>query len=193
MIRFAEIRDLPRILSVYAPYVRETTYSFEYDVPTEAEFRRRFEDITAQFPWIVWEEDGRVLGYAYGSLPFSRAGYAWCAETSIYLAPEAQGRGIGRALDTVLETLLRRQGYEVLYAIITGENGPSLAFHRAMGFTTVADFPDCGVKFGRRLHVIWMEKRLRTGNVPNAMPVPWMSIVKLDENLTNILDTFPLS
>ena len=110
MIRFAEIRDLPRILSIYAPYVRETTYSFEYDVPTEAEFRRRFEDITAQFPWIVWEEDGRVLGYAYGSLPFSRAGYAWCAETSIYLAPEARGRGIGRALDTVLEALLRRQG-----------------------------------------------------------------------------------
>ena len=77
MIRIATPEDLPQILAIYGPYVRDTTHSFEYEIPTMAAFARRFEDITAQFPWLVWEENGKVLGYAYGSLPFSRAAYRW--------------------------------------------------------------------------------------------------------------------
>ena len=69
MIRFAEKKDIPEILEIYAPYVLTTTNSFEYRVPTLEEFTLRFEKITRQFPWLVWEVDGRVLGYAYASLP----------------------------------------------------------------------------------------------------------------------------
>ena len=94
MIRFATQADLPAILDIYGPYVLHTAVSFEYSVPTLEEFTDRFRSITAQFPWLVWEEDGKILGYAYGSLPFGRAAYRWCSASSIYLAPEAQGRGM---------------------------------------------------------------------------------------------------
>ena len=72
MIRMAVEADVPAMLAVYAPYIEETTYSFEYTVPSEEEFLTRFRRITEQFPWLVWEEEGTVLGYAYGSLPFER-------------------------------------------------------------------------------------------------------------------------
>ena len=96
MIRIAEEQDVPEILSIYAPYVLETTHTFEYDVPTAEEFLARFRSITAAFPWLVWEEEGRVLGYAYAGAPWERAAYRWCAEISVYLHPDIHGRGIGR-------------------------------------------------------------------------------------------------
>ena len=74
MIRIALESDISAMLAIYAPYVENTTVSFEYEVPTEAAFLQRFRDITAQFPWLVWEEDGRILGYAYAAKPFERAG-----------------------------------------------------------------------------------------------------------------------
>ena len=83
MIRFARESDIPAILDIYGPYVLNTATSFEYSVPTLEEFTERFRSITAQFPWLVWEDNGAVLGYAYGSLPFSRAAYRWCSASSI--------------------------------------------------------------------------------------------------------------
>ena len=77
MIRIATEQDLPAILSIYAPYILHSTATFEYDVPSEADFLQRFRDITVQFPWLVWEEQGTILGYAYASAPFVRAAYAW--------------------------------------------------------------------------------------------------------------------
>ena len=177
MIRFATKEDLPQILAIYAPYVTNTTASFEYEVPTEEEFARRFETITAQFPWLVWEEDGQILGYAYGSAPFERAAYRWCAEPSIYLAPEAQGKGIGRRLYTVLEDLLQKQGYRLLYAIITSENAGSIAFHEKLGYRHLATFPGCGYKHGKQLGVVWMEKDLPFVEYPISFPTPLYQIV----------------
>ena len=193
MIRFATEEDLPQILSIYAPYVTDTTVSFEYTVPTEAEFTRRFQRITAQFPWLVWQEDGRILGYAYASAPFERAAYRWCAEPSIYLRPEAKGRGIGKKLYAVLEEILLRQGYQVLYALITSENAESIAFHQKNGYTLQVDFPDCGFKFGRWLGLTWMEKRIKIVHSPSAFPCPWQSIVQDAETFSNILDSLSLS
>ena len=111
MIRNATQSDIPAMLAIYAPYVENTTVSFEYDVPCLRSFTQRFYDITAQFPWLVWEEDGRILGYAYASPPYTRAAYAWCAEPSIYLRNEAKGKGIGKKLYAVLEKILELQGY----------------------------------------------------------------------------------
>ena len=107
MIRLATETDIPQILDIYAPYVLNTAVSFEYTVPTLEEFTRRFQDITRQFPWLVWEENGKILGYAYGSLPFGREAYRWCAANSIYLCPEAQGKGIGRKLCGIVAKLHR--------------------------------------------------------------------------------------
>ena len=175
-IRFAREADLPEILAIYAPYVENTTVSFEYEVPTQQAFTQRFQAITRQFPWLVWEEEGRILGYAYGSAPFERAAYRWCAEPSIYLAPEAQGRGIGRKLYQALEAILQKQGYCLLYAIITSENRASLAFHKALGYSPVATMPCCGFKQDRWLGITWMEKRLSTPDAPGAFPIPWQEV-----------------
>ena len=180
MIRFARETDIPAILNIYGPYVLHTAVSFEYTVPTAEEFTRRFREITAQFPWLVWEEDGKILGYAYGSLPFGRAAYRWVAASSIYLAPEAQGKGIGRKLYAALENLLQRQGYRKTYAIITSDNPGSLAFHKKTGFRFLAEFSDCGVKFGRFYSVVWMEKDLKTGEIPDVFPVSVDQIVNID-------------
>jgi phosphinothricin acetyltransferase len=193
MIRSAAESDVPEMLCIYAPYVENTTYTFEYTVPTEEEFLVRFQDITAQFPWLVWEENGRVLGYAYGSLPFARAAYAWAGEVSIYLAADARGRGIGRKLYPALEQLMEYQGYRVLYAIITEENRISMEFHKALGYRQAGVFSRCGLKFGRWLSVVWMEKRLNSVGIPSKPPCPYKSFVENDRILSDILDKLSLS
>ena len=193
MIRPATEKDVPEILAIYAPYVEESTATFEYDVPCSRSFLQRFLDITAQFPWLVWEENGKILGYAYASAPYSRAAFRWCAEPTIYLHPAAKHRGIGRKLYAVLEEILRLQGYQVLYALITSENTESIAFHRKNGYAIRADFPDCGFKFQRWLGLVWMEKRLKIVQSPSGFPRPWQSIVQDAETFSNILDSLSLS
>lgn len=180
-IRIAKEADVPQILAIYAPYILNTTVSFEYEVPSLEDFTRRFRAITAQFPWLVWEEHGKILGYAYGSAPFDRAAYSWCAEPSIYLAPEAHRQGIGRQLYGALEKLLEQQGYQILYAIVTSENRPSLAFHESLGYCQVAVFPDCGFKHGRYIGTVWLEKRLNFVDSPSVFPISWAKIVDIDK------------
>ena len=193
MIRVATEADVPAILDIYAPYILDTTITFEYDVPCRRSFLQRFYDVTAQFPWLVWEENGAVLGYAYASAPFSRPAYAWCAEPSIYLAPDARGRGIGKKLYAALEAILRDQGYQVLYALITEENTASIHFHQRMNYEYLAKFSDCGFKFNRWLGVTWMEKRLSPVRIPNSYPTPFGKYCQDVQRLCDILDTLSLS
>ena len=180
MIRFATEADIPAILDIYGPYVLNTAISFEYSVPTSEEFTERFHGITAQFPWLVWEEDGRVLGYAYASYPFSRAAYRWVASASIYLAPAVQGKGIGRKLYAALEKLLTLQGYRKLYALITSDNPGSVRFHEALGYRFLAEFSDSGIKFQKLYSVVWMEKTLNSEGIPNNFPLPIHRVVNVD-------------
>ena len=160
-IRLAVSGDLPAMREIYRPYVEETTITFEYETPSAEEFAARFAAVTAQFPWFVAEENGQVVGYAYASRAFERAAYQWDADVSVYLAPAAQGRGIGKALYRALEAELTELGYCTLYALITAENSNSCAFHRAMGYRHCATLPASGFKHGRWLDVIWYEKSLR--------------------------------
>ena len=175
-IRLATIHDIPRILEIYGPYVENTAISSEYTVPTLEEFTQRFLKITTQFPWLVWEENGVVLGYAYGSRPFERAAYQWSASASIYLCPEACGKGMGKKLYAALEDLLRRQGYRKVYAIVTTVNEASAAFHRSVGFRQTGIMPDCGYKFGKWYGTIWMEKDLNCWDTPPHEPISIQSI-----------------
>lgn len=193
MIRIATEADVPAMLAIYAPYVENTTYTFEYTVPTKAEFLNRFREITSQFPWLVWEDGDRILGYAYGSLPFARAAYAWAGEVSIYLAPEAQGKGIGRRLYTALEELMEAQGYRVFYAIITEENTGSLAFHKALGYREAGVFSHCGLKFNRWLSVVWMEKHGNSVGIPSDSPIAFKAFVESDRFSADILAKMSLS
>lgn len=193
MIRMALVSDVPEMLKIYAPYVENTTVSFEYTVPDTEEFERRFHTYTRQFPWLVYERDGRVLGYAYGSAPFERQAYGYCAEVSIYLAQEAMGRGVGAGLYAALERILCLQGYQVVYSLVTSENSRSLRFHEKQGYRLFAAFDRCGYKFGRWLGVNWLEKRLEIVDNPGEFPASWRTIVQNDEKLRDILASLSIS
>ncbi len=193
MIRIATEADVPEMLAIYAPYIENTTVTFEYDVPCRREFMRRFCDITARFPWLVWEEQGQILGYAYAAPPYARAAYSWCAEPSVYLKAEATGRGIGKRLYAALEELLRLQGFQVLYALITQENTGSLRFHKKLGYEERVLFPDCGFKHGRWLGVYWLEKRLSSVEIPKSFPIPFPQLGQDSQKISDILYNLSLS
>ena len=180
MIRFATEADIPAILDIYAPYILNTAISFEYSVPTLEEFTERFRGITARFPWLVGEENGSILGYAYASLPFGRAAYRWVAASSIYLSSDAHRKGIGKKLYAALEAVLTALGYRKIYAIITSDNPGSLIFHEKMGFRFLAEFSDCGIKFSKLYSVVWMEKDLNTGEIPKDFPISVDRLVNVD-------------
>jgi len=193
MLRIATTDDIPAILAIYAPYIENSTATFEYDVPCLRSFTQRFLDITAQYPWLVWEEKGKILGYAYAAAPYQRAAFSWCAEPSIYLVPEAHGKGIGKKLYTALEAILKEQGYQVLYALITDENAPSLRFHEGLGYAQKVHFPNCGYKFGRWLGLVWMEKRLTFVTIPKGHPTKFGNLCQDVQRIRNILDSLSLS
>ena len=148
-IRLAGEGDVAGILEIYRPYIEMTAITFEYDVPSEEDFLARFRDITSRGPWLVGEEDGVLLGYAYLDRAFVRAAYSWAADLSVYLRPEARGRGLGRAFYTLLERMAALQGYQVLYGLVTTGNDASCRFHEAMGYRLRCCMPDCGFKLGR--------------------------------------------
>ena len=186
MVRVAKIQDVPEIVAIYSQFVVNSVSTFEYTVPTEEAFRQRFLSITGQFPWLVWEEDGKITGYAYASAPFTRAAYSWCAEASIYLDPNAQGRGIGNALYRVLERILIAQGYQVVYALISENNERSLHFHVKNGYNQVGFLPKCGYKFERWIGLHWLEKRLNFVENPSSCPTPWSEIIQ-NEQITPLI------
>ena len=193
MIRIATEADVAQMLAIYAPYIENTTITFEYHVPTEMEFLERFRRITARFPWLVWEENGRILGYAYGSAPFERDAYRWCAEDSVYLLPEAQGKGIGSRLCLALEKVLFYQGFRRIYALITAENKKSVVFHQKLGYTLRAELPDAGFKFGRWIGVVWMDKAWDFVDFPSNFPTNWPTIMQSQQSFSDILDILSLS
>ena len=164
-IRSAAVGDAERLLEIYAYYVEHTAISFEYDVPSPEEFRRRIAETLKAYPFLVAEEDGAVRGYAYAHPFVGRKAYERSAELTIYLARDARGRGYGRRLYGELERLLRERGVTNLYACIGDPveedeylTRDSEKFHRRLGFSTVGTFDKCGYKFHRWYNMIWMEK-----------------------------------
>lgn len=173
MIRLAHKQDVERMLEIYAPYVRETAISFEYIPPTMEEFGERFDRITRKYPWIVWEQDGRVLGYAYADEAFSRAAYQWDADLSIYLDREIRQQGIGTQLYDCIERVMRRAGYHNLYGVVTGANLPSCRFHEKRGYELQGLLKNAGYKFGKWYDVRWYALSLKAEDAANGAPKPF--------------------
>ena len=164
-IRTATVDDADALLNIYAYYVEHTVISFEYDVPTIEEFSGRIAKTLKKFPYLVVEKDGEIMGYAYAGPFVGRPAYGWCAELTIYLERNAKKCGYGRMLYEALEKALKEMGYLNLYACIGYTdvedeylNNNSQQFHAHMGFEVVGTFHNCGHKFGRWYHMIWMEK-----------------------------------
>ena len=159
-IRLATLEDAEALLEVYRPFIMVTCISFEYEVPSLEQYRQRIEAISREYPYLVYEKEGRLLGYAYAHRYLERMAYSWDVEVSIYLAPEAQGRGLARLLYQGLEQLLALQQVKNLYACITGDNEHSIGLHQSLGYQLVGTFTRAGFKQGRWLDVVWLEKAL---------------------------------
>ena len=167
-IRPAAAADVAVMAAIYGWYVEHTAITFEYEAPSEAEYAARFDRISAAYPWLVIEEEGRILGFAYADRAFEKAAYAWCADMTIYLAPEAAGQGRGRALYLALEEELKARGIRILYALVTASNEASLRFHAALGYRQVGFLEHSGWKQGRWHSVVWLEKRLGGLEAPTS-------------------------
>lgn len=175
-IRTADIFDAQEILEIYAPYVRKTAITFEYEVPALAEFERRIKNTLVRYPYLVAEKEGEILGYAYTGAFKDRAAYDWAAEISIYVKEDKHGLGIGSRLYAAVEEISRAQHILNLNACIAYADTEdayltkdSVKFHSRMGYHLVGTFHQCGYKFGRWYDMVWMEKEL--GEHP-AEPLP---------------------
>ena len=149
IIRLATEDDAPSILEIYAPIVRETPISFEYDVPTEAEMRGRIRSKLEHYPWLVMENEGELMGYAYAGRWRDRAAYDWSVETTVYVSAKARRGGVGRTLYNALFEALREQGFVLAVAGITLPNAGSVGLHEAVGFMAMGVARNAGYKFGR--------------------------------------------
>jgi L-amino acid N-acyltransferase YncA len=169
-IRRAEIGDAAAVRAIYAPYVSDQATSFEVVVPDTAEMTRRIASLGDRYPWLVFEEDDEVRGYAYASPHRVRQAYQWSVDVSVYIEPSAHRRGVGRALYTALFALLRKQCYMNAYAGITLPNGASVGLHESMGFVPVGVYARVGFKFDRWHDVGWWQLRLSDAERPPGDP-----------------------
>ncbi len=160
IIRDATEKDAAAIASIFRYYVEETAISFEYETPTDEAMRRKIIESANHLPYLVAEENNRILGYVYAH-PFSqREAYRISAEVTIYLDKDCTGKGIGKALYEELEQRLRGTEVRNLYAIVMYPGYGSIEFHEKMGYKTVGKLTDCGMKFGKLWSVVYMEKKL---------------------------------
>jgi len=165
VVRTAEPRDLAAITRIYDHAVRHGSASFEIEPPGETEMLRRYDTLRAGgYPYLVAESDGVVAGYGYAGPYRARPAYHWCVEDSIYIAPQLQRRGIGRALLERLIAEAQAGGFRQMIAVIgDSANAASIELHRAAGFRMVGTFDNVGFKFGRWLDSVLMQRPLGKG------------------------------
>ena len=159
-IRDGNPRDGAALAAIYAPFVEHSWVSFETEAPDAGEMARRISDYGQSHGWLVAEADGIIQGYAYASPHRVRAAYATSADIAIYIAPHAQGRGLGRALYTALFDRLRARSIHAVFAGIALPNPASIALHEAMGMVPVGVYREVGWKLGGWRDVGWWQRLL---------------------------------
>ncbi|MBR3057117.1 MAG: N-acetyltransferase [Clostridiales bacterium] len=166
-IRNAKLEDAQRLVEIYSYYVLNTAVSFEYEVPTVAEFQERMKKVMEKYPYLVAEEDGQIVGYAYSSPYSCREAYAWSVANSIYLDKDYRRQGIGSLLYQELEKHLKENGIINLLAGVAFSKEEdeylthgSYNFHTRMGYEKVAHMKDIGKKFDRWYDLLWLQKKI---------------------------------
>jgi L-amino acid N-acyltransferase YncA len=172
MIRTATLADAAAIQAIYAPEVEHGFATFETTPPSVEQMATRMAAILPTYPWLVWDEAGRVLAYAYASRNREREAYRWSVDTAIYVAPDGRGRGIAKGLYLRLFEILTAQGFHAAFAAVSAGNPGSEALHRALGFRQIGLFPEVGFKHGQWRDVGWWRRPLaaHTGQPPEPTP-----------------------
>jgi L-amino acid N-acyltransferase YncA len=184
VLRLATPADAQGILNIYAPYIEETSFTFETEVPSREEFANRINTYLINWPWLVCEVDGVIAGYAYAGRHRERTAYQWCVESSIYIHDDFQKAGIGKLLYTALFEILKIQGFRTVYAVINLPNEKSVTFHERFGFNYFATYENVGYKLGKWKNVGWWKLSLNEyGDEPDA-PVKFFELDK--KFLTNL-------
>lgn len=178
-IRVAKPEDATELLEIYSYYVKNTSITFEWDVPSEEEFRSRIENTLKKYPYIVAVSNEKIIAYAYASPFKTRAAYDWAIETSIYVHKDFRRGGVGRIILTKLEELLAEQNILnvnacIAYPPVEDEflTKDSVRFHERMGYKLVGEFHQCGYKFNRWYNMVWMEKMIgeHVSDQPRIIP-----------------------
>lgn len=180
-IRLAKPGDAPQISAIYGHYAQETAITFDYDTPTADEFAERIVQNSRMYPWLVVEQDGIILGYAYGSLHRTKTAYQWSPESTIYVDPTRHGKRLGRILYETLFALLKMQGYVNVYAGVTVPNEKSEGLHTSLGFEVIGDFKNIGFKQGKWHDVRWLVLHLTAHGAHPSPPLPMESITGTEE------------
>lgn len=162
-IREAQTDDVPALLAIYEPLIRDSIVTFETEPPTEAEFAARIE---RSHLWLVGTRDEKVAGYTYAGPFHTRAAYRWSAEVSVYIHPDHQGSGVGRALLQEMLDRLTMMGFVNAFAGVALPNDPSVRLFEAFGFERIALQKQVGFKLGRWIDVGWWQKHLRDRTTP---------------------------
>ena len=169
LIRDADpARDSGACAAIYRPFVTDSYVSFEEEPPDPAEFARRIERIRRSYPWLVAEDGGAVIGYAYACAHRDRPAYRWAADVAVYVDERARRRGVGRALYSALLELLTGQGVQTVCAGVALPNDASVGLHEALGFQPVGIYRRIGWKRGAWYDVGWWQLQLGGGDDPPA-------------------------
>ena len=188
VLRFAVPADAPALRDIYVPYVENTPLTFEVAVPSQEEFLQRVSTTLRSYPYLVVQEEGEILGYAYASRVRSREAYDWSAELSIYVRQDCRGKGLGRRLYGCLLELLALQNVHIAYGLVALPNDASHGLHMAMGFRFLGRFAEMGYKMGAWRDIGWYEKVLTPAQVP---PLPFIPAPDLPaEQVAALLERF---
>jgi len=162
IIRMATLQDAAAIQAIYEPYILNTSITFEYEPVSLQSFQHRMEIVLKDFPWLVCELDGKVVGYAYCSRFKERAAFDWDCECSVYIDLNYHRRGIATLLYDKLFELVEQQGYYTIYSLITNSHTSSIELHKRYGFEETGIYRKTGFKLGEWWDLLVMEKRIRT-------------------------------
>ena len=177
-IGLATPADAEGILAIYAPYIENTSFTFETEVPSLEDFQKRISDYLISWPWLVCEVDGIIAGYAYGAKYRERTAYQWCVESSIYIHDDFLKHKIGKALYEALIEILKRQGYRNIYAVINLPNDRSVKFHESCGFTHFATYEKVGYKLGKWKNVGWWQLIINDYTMEPEAPIKFSELNK---------------